>query len=29
MNMRLREYGVDSSKEFVERILKNIDKNKE
>ncbi len=27
MNMRLREYGVDSSKEFVERILKNIDKN--
>ena len=28
MNMRLREYGVDSSKEFVDRILKNIDKNK-
>lgn len=22
MNMRLREYGVDSSKEFVDRILK-------
>lgn len=29
MNMRLREYGVDSSKEFVDRILQNIDKNKE
>ena len=28
MNMTLREGGVDSSKEFVERILKNIDKNK-
>ena len=29
MNMRLRDVGVDSSKEFVERILKNIDnKNK-
>lgn len=29
MNMRLKEYGVDSSKEFVDRILQNIDKNKE
>lgn len=29
MNMRLREYGVDSSKEFVDRILLNIDRNKE
>lgn len=29
MNMRLRDAGIDSSKEFVERILKNIDKNKE
>ena len=29
MNMRLKEYGIDSSKEFVDRILKNIDKNKE
>lgn len=29
MNMRLRDYGVDSSKEFVDRILMNIDKNKE
>lgn len=29
MNMRLKDVGVDSSKEFVERILKNIDsKNK-
>lgn len=28
MNMRLKEYGVDSSKEFVDRILQNIDKNK-
>lgn len=28
MNMRLKESGVDSSKEFVDRILKNIDKNK-
>lgn len=28
MNMRLRDSGFDSSKEFVERILKNIDKNK-
>ena len=25
MNMRLRDVGIDSSKEFVERILKNID----
>lgn len=28
MNMRLRDNGYDSSKEFVERILKNIDRNK-
>lgn len=28
MNMRLRDAGVDSSKDFIERILKNIDKNK-
>lgn len=28
MNMRLRDSGVDSSKEFVDRILKNIDKNR-
>lgn len=27
MNMRLRDNGIDSSKEFVDRILKNIDKN--
>ena len=29
MNMRLRDVGIDSSKEFVERILKNIDHNKQ
>ena len=28
MNMRLKDVGVDSSKEFVERILRNIDNNK-
>lgn len=28
MNMRLQEYGFDSSKEFVNRVLKNIDENK-
>lgn len=28
MNMRLRDVGVDSSKEFVDRILRNIDKNR-
>lgn len=29
MNMRLKESGVDSSKEFVNRILANIDANKD
>lgn len=29
MNMRLKDSGIDSSKEFIDRILKNIDKNKE
>ena len=29
MNMRLRDVGIDSRKEFVERILKNIDHNKQ
>ena len=29
MNMRLRDVGIDSCKEFVERILKNIDHNKQ
>ncbi len=29
MNMRLRDSGIDSSKEFIERILQNINKNKE
>ena len=28
MNMRLKDVGVDSSKEFVERILRNIDNNR-
>ncbi|MDD8048622.1 MAG: HPr(Ser) kinase/phosphatase [Thomasclavelia sp.] len=28
MNIRLRESGVDSSKEFVDRIIQNIDDNK-
>ncbi len=29
MNMRLKEYGVDSGKEFLDRIAKNITQNRE
>ncbi len=29
MNMRLKEYGVDSGKEFLDRIFKNISNNQE